>query len=285
MHRLGSVGGRACLLLGEGEGAEIADLERASRGRLPADPRAAVARFAEVRELAERGVAGDALLDPAKLGAPVPEPRQVFGIGLNYRDHAEEGGREPPSFPLVFTKFPSCLAGPRSDVPLPSDRADWEVELVVVVGRGGHRIPAERALEHVAGCCVGQDISERRVQFRGRPPQFSLGKSFPGFGPCGPGITFLPDLPASLDLAIRCRIGGELVQDGRTGEMIFGVPELVEAISSACRLEAGDLIFTGTPAGVGSLRKPPRYLAPGDVIESEIEGLGRLVNRCVAAAG
>lgn len=283
MYRLGSVDGRACLLIGEGEGAEIADLERASRGRLPADPLEAVARFAEVRELAARGVAPEGPLDPAALGPPVPRPRQVFGIGLNYRDHAEEGGREPPDFPLVFTKFPTCLAGPRSDVPLPSDRTDWEVELVVVIGRGGHRIPAERAPGHVAGCCVGQDISERRVQFRGRPPQFSLGKSFPGFGPCGPAITLLADLPESLDLAIRCRVNGELVQDGRTGQMIFGVPELIEAISSACRLEPGDLIFTGTPAGVGSLRKPPRYLAPGDVIESEIEGLGYLVNRCVPA--
>ncbi len=285
MLRLGSVGGRACLVIGDGEGAGVADLERASRGRLPAEPREAVARFPEVRELAGRGVEPDGPLDPEKLGPPVPRPRQVFGIGLNYRDHAEEGGREPPSFPLVFTKFPSCLSGPRSEVPLPSDRTDWEVELVVVVGRGGYRIPAERALDHVAGYCVGQDVSERRVQFRGRPPQFSLGKSFPGFGPCGPAITFLADLPDPADLALRCRLNGELVQTGRTGQMIFGVPELIEAISSACRLEPGDLIFTGTPAGVGSLRQPPRYLAPGDLLESEIEGIGRLVNRCVDAAG
>jgi 2-keto-4-pentenoate hydratase/2-oxohepta-3-ene-1,7-dioic acid hydratase in catechol pathway len=212
----------------------------------------------------------------------VPRPGAVFAIGLNYRDHAAEAKLELPKAPMVFTKFPSCLAGPAADVPLSSNRVDFEAELVVVIGRAAQDVPEARALAHVAGYCVGQDVTDRRLQFSDKPPQFSIGKSLAGFGPLGPWLTSLDELRDPLDLAITCRVDGETVQQSRTSEMVFGVPALVAWLSRHCALAPGDLIFTGTPAGVGSVRQPPRYLAPGQLIETEIEGLGRLANRCVA---
>jgi len=185
---------------------------------------------------------------------------------------------------MVFTKFPSCLVGPRADVALSSATVDWEVELVVVMGRRARRVPAEQALGYIAGYCVGQDVSDRRLQFADKPPQFSLGKSLDTFGPCGPAIVTLDALRDPNDLAIRCDIDGVVMQDGRTSDMIFSVPELIAFLSARLPLEAGDLIFTGTPAGVGSTRSPRRYLQPGEVVTSSIEGLGSLVNRCVAAS-
>jgi 2-keto-4-pentenoate hydratase/2-oxohepta-3-ene-1,7-dioic acid hydratase in catechol pathway len=224
--------------------------------------------------------AGDAPLDPARLGPCVPRPRKVFGIGLNYRDHAAEAGLEIPSQPLVFAKFPSCLAGPTAEIPLSSNRVDWEVELVVAVARRAKRLSARDALGCVAGYCVGQDVSDRRQQFADRPPQFTLGKSFDGFGPIGPALVTVDAFADPDDLALRCDVSGERVQDGRTRDMIFPVAELLEFLSRYVTLESGDLVFTGTPAGVGSARKPPRYLVAGDVVESEIEGIGRLRNTC-----
>jgi 2-keto-4-pentenoate hydratase/2-oxohepta-3-ene-1,7-dioic acid hydratase in catechol pathway len=206
----------------------------------------------------------------------------VFAIGLNYRGHAAEAGLEVPKTPMVFTKFRTCLVGPRADVVLSSAWVDWEIELVVVMGRAGRRIPAERALEHVAGYCVGQDISDRRLQFADKPPQFSLGKSLDTFGPFGPAIVSLDAVRDPNDLHLTCDVSGERMQDARTSDMIFPVPELIAFLSARLPLEPGDLIFTGTPAGVGSTRSPRRYLREGDEIRSTIEGLGTLVNRCVA---
>jgi len=263
----------------------VVDVARRSEGRFGVDPMEALARWEELGAWASGLSAddGDPVLEPAELGPCVPRPRSVFAIGLNYRDHAAEAGLERPDAPMVFTKFPSCLSGPRADIPLTSDRVDFEVELVVVMGREARRLPAARALDAVAGFCVGQDVSDRRLQFRDRPPQFCLGKSADGFGPIGPAVVSLDALRDPGDLAITCDVNGERMQDSRTRELLFPVPELVEEVSRWCRLAPGDLIFTGTPAGVGSVRDPRRYLAPGDVVESGIEGLGRLVNRCVAA--
>ncbi|MDD9936196.1 MAG: fumarylacetoacetate hydrolase family protein, partial [Myxococcales bacterium] len=179
-----------------------------------------------------------------------------------------------------FTKFPSCIAGPNAIIKLTSNRVDWEVELVVVIGRGGRNIAESAALEHVAGYTVGQDISDRRRQFGDNPPQFSLGKSCPAFGPIGPAVVSLDALADPGALAMTCDINGERMQDGTSADMIFGVPQLVAYLSEYCELLPGDLIFTGTPAGVGSTREPRRYLSAGDRIESEIEGLGKLDNRC-----
>ena len=261
------------------------DLERASGGRFGPDPMQALAAWdALVAWEAGARPRGEEPLDPRTLGPCVPRPRAVFAIGLNYRDHALEAGIPLPKAPLVFTKFPSCLVGPNSDVLVFNERVDYEAELVVVIGRAANAVPEERALEHVAGYCIGQDVSDRRLQFEGTPPQFSLAKSRASFGPIGPWLTSLGALAADPnDLAITCTLSGERVQASRTRELIFGAAALVAYLSRHCALEPGDLIFTGTPGGVGSLRQPPRYLVPGDVIETEIEGLGRLVNRCVEA--
>ena len=185
---------------------------------------------------------------------------------------------------MVFTKFPNCLVGPRADVELSSDFVDWEVELVVVIGRGGRRIPQSRAFEHVAGYCVGQDISDRRIQLTDKPPQFSMGKSIDTFGPIGPALVSIDAFADPNNLALTCDVAGERMQDARTSDLIFSVPELIAFLSSMCTLEPGDLIFTGTPSGVGSTRNPRRYLKPGEEIVSTIEHVGTLVNRCVEPA-
>ena len=260
------------------------DIEQVSQGRVSSDPMAAFSSWAEIRRLASEQTVGDAgrLIVPERLGPPVPRPTQVFAIGLNYRDHAEEAGLPIPDQPMVFTKFPTCLAGPNAAIPLTSDRVDWEVEQVVVIGREAHRVSAASAWDYVAGFCVGQDVSDRAQQFAGKPPQFSLGKSAPAFGPLGPALVSLDEIPNRDDMRLRCWIDGELVQDSSTKNLIVPVPALIEHLSRWCCLRPGDLIFTGTPAGVGSVRTPRRYLKAGETIESEIEGVGRLANRCVA---
>lgn len=276
-----NLAGRAVLL----RDGRAADVETASQGRFPADPMAAFeawdAFVGWASGLPEGAFAQP--LAPERLGPPVPRPQKVIGIGVNYRAHAEEAGMELPKQPMIFTKFPSCLVGPRADVVLSSDRVDWEVELVVVMGGRARMVPAARALEYVAGYCVGQDISDRRLQFADKPPQFSLGKSLDTFGPLGPAVVPLAGLRDPNDLAICCVIDGEVMQDGRTSDMIFAVPELIAFLSARLPLDPGDLIFTGTPAGVGSTRTPRRYLKAGEVVASTIEGLGTLVNRCVEA--
>jgi 2-keto-4-pentenoate hydratase/2-oxohepta-3-ene-1,7-dioic acid hydratase in catechol pathway len=278
--RLANLKGRATLVVQDG----VLDLERASGGRFGPDPMAALGAWDALRDWAagRRETAAEAPLDETLLGPPVPRPAKVFAIGLNYRDHAKEAGLEPPEKPMVFTKFPSCLTGPRADVRLSSAYVDWEVELVAVIGRGGRGIPAARALEHVAGYTVGQDISDRRLQFSDTPPQFCMGKSIDGFGPLGPAVVSLDAIPDPNDLALTCDVAGERMQASRTSDMVFGVPALVEHLSTFCTLAPGDIIFTGTPAGVGSVRQPRRYLKEGEVITSTIEHVGTLVNRCVA---
>jgi 2-keto-4-pentenoate hydratase/2-oxohepta-3-ene-1,7-dioic acid hydratase in catechol pathway len=260
------------------------DLETRSEGRFSSDPMSAFAAWEDIRAwLSERSASDrDPVIDVARLGPPVPNPTQVFAIGLNYKDHAEEAKLPLPGAPMVFTKFPSCLAGPHAEVPLTSDRVDWEVEQVVVIGREADRVRASHAWDHVAGFCVGQDISDRRLQFSDKPPQFSLGKSARAFGPIGPALVSLDELDDPDALRLRCSVAGEVMQDSTTANLIFPVCELIEYISRYCVLRPGDLIFTGTPGGVGSVREPRRYLAVGETIESEIEGIGRLSNRCVA---
>jgi 2-keto-4-pentenoate hydratase/2-oxohepta-3-ene-1,7-dioic acid hydratase in catechol pathway len=278
--RLANVRGRSSLVVGDG----VVDVERASRGRFSADPMAALAAWDAFAEWAagRRAAEADATLVEADLGPPVPRPRSVFAIGLNYRDHAREAGLELPKQPMVFTKFPGCLAGPFGDIVCHSERVDWEVELVVVIGRGGRWIAEGRALEHVAGYTVGQDVSDRGLQFADMPPQFSLGKSLDGYGPTGPAVVSLDAFADPNDVRLTCDVSGERMQDGRTSDMVFGVPALVAYLSRWCTLMPGDLIFTGTPAGVGSTRNPRRYLAAGDEVVSTIEGIGTLRNRCVA---
>lgn len=277
--------------LGLEAGGQVIDVHQRSEGRFPADPMAIwqdpAAPWPELCAWAaeQQPAPGDPKIDAARLGAPVPKPTQVFAIGLNYSDHAEEASLPIPLSPMVFTKFPSCITGPNADVPLTSNRVDWEIELVVVMGQLADRVSAENALDYVAGFTAGQDISDRGMQFKDKPPQFSLGKSARGYGPIGPALVTLDEFANPNDLALDCSIDDQKMQDSRTANLIFSVPELIEAISRVCPLLPGDLIFTGTPGGVGSAQDPRRYLAEGEVIRSGIEGIGRLENRCVAESG
>lgn len=280
--RVGNLDGRSTLFVDE----LAVDVAGASGGRYGSDPQQIYDNWdAFVAWCDDAELPAGTSYDPMGLGPPVPTPRQVFAIGLNYREHAAESGfAAPESEPPVFTKFPSCLAGPYTDVEVPPDgQVDWEVELVVVIGRTAHRVAATEALGFVAGYTVGQDISERKLQSAATPPQFSLGKSLPGFGPTGPWVVTLDQFDDPDDLALSCAIDGETVQDGRTRDLIFSVPELVSKLSATVTLLPGDLIFTGTPSGVGLGRKPQRFLAPGEQLTSRIDGIGELRQRFVAA--
>ncbi|MGV9734044.1 fumarylacetoacetate hydrolase family protein [Rhodococcus aetherivorans] len=221
-------------------------------------------------------------LEPAKLEAPSPQPRQVFAVGLNYAEHARESGLDKPTEPAVFTKFPSSVSGPQTVLELPTDTVDFEAELVAVVGRYSYRVPETQGWEHIAGLTVGQDISERTRQLTGPAPQFSLGKSFPGFSPTGPWLVTPDELDRRDDLGIGCSINGQVMQNGRTDDLIFSVPAIVAKLSAILPLLPGDLIFTGTPSGVGGARKPPVFLRDGDILETWVEGIGTITSTCRA---
>ncbi|HLL65702.1 MAG TPA: fumarylacetoacetate hydrolase family protein [Micromonosporaceae bacterium] len=270
--KLANLDGRSTLLR---DGLAV-DVHRHSGGQLPADPAAAFERWAELRSWADGLPAAGRPFDPAQLGPPSPRPRQVFALALNYPPHVAEAGYTPPEWPLVFTKFPTCVAGPVQEVTLPGDRVDWEAELVVVIGRRAERVSEEDAWNHVAGLTVGQDLSEREVQLRGQPAQFSLAKSYPGFGPTGPWLLTPDEFDDPDDLELTCELNGELVQHARTKEMIFSVPRTLALLSAVCPLLPGDLVFTGTPGGVGNRRTPPRYLTPADTLLTRVEGIGEI---------
>lgn len=274
--KLANVAGRAALVLGD----EIADLETVSSGSFGPDPMDAYARWAELRELAAGVTAGTGPLVEADLGNPVPVPRQVFAIGLNYGSHAAESGMDLPEVPATFTKFPESLTGPFADIELVGGANDWEVELVAVIGAPADRVAETDGWAHVAGLTVGQDVSDRHLQFAAGA-QFSLGKSRRTYGPLGPWVVTADELADPDDLALGCSVDGETVQDARTSDLIFSVPRLVAELSAVLPLLPGDVIFTGTPAGIGATRQPARFLAPGQVLESWIEGIGTIRNRCV----
>lgn len=186
-----------------------------------------------------------------------------------------------PEVPATFTKYPASLGGPFDDIEIIGGSVDWEVELVAVIGRAADRVAESDAWDHVAGLTVGQDISDRALQFAAGM-QFSLGKSRRGYGPMGPWLVTPDEVPDRDDLALGCSIDGETVQDGRTNDLVFGVARLVAELSAVLPLLPGDVIFTGTPAGVGMARKPPRSLQPGQVLETWIEGIGTIRSTCVA---
>ena len=274
--RIASVKGRAALVLGD----EVADIETASGGAFGADPMSPYADWTAFREFADSVTAGTGPLVEGDLDCPVPRPAQVFAIGLNYRSHAEESGMELPTVPATFTKFPASLSGPFSDVDVSTGTADWEVELVAVIGRQAENVAEADAWEHVAGLTVGQDVSDRVLQFAAGS-QFSLGKSRKGYGPLGPVIVTPDEFDDPDNLALGCSVGGEKMQDARTNDLVFGVPRLVADLSAILPLWPGDIIFTGTPAGIGATRQPPRFLRAGDVIESWVENIGTIRNPCI----
>ncbi|WP_020389748.1 fumarylacetoacetate hydrolase family protein [Kribbella catacumbae] len=285
--RVANLQGRLVVIAGD-PGHELAfDVEKGSNGRFGADPQrvyedwAAFTGWAVTAEW-ENGVQFSA----EDLGSPAPTPRQVFAIGLNYSEHAAESGFDAPtSAPPVFTKFPSCITGPHGVIEIPQGgHVDWEVELVAVIGQYAHHVPAGSAFDYIAGYSVGQDISERLLQMAATPPQFSMGKSLPRFGPIGPWLVTLDEFADPDDLELGCEINGEPVQRSRTGELIFSVSALVANLSASTPLLPGDVIFTGTPSGVGLGRDSQRWLGDGDVLTSHIEGIGELRHRFVVAA-
>ena len=271
----------------------ILDVEKASEGAFASDPMAVFARWDELVGWAasvDIGAHPDAQpLEAASLGAPVPRPRQVIGVGLNYADHAAESGLALPEEPVVFTKFPSSVAGPDVDVTLPGATVDWEAELVIVIAQGGRHIARSEARSHVAGFTVGQDLSERTVQWQGQPAQFSMGKSFENFAPTGPVVVTLEEFADPELLTLTTTIVGSdgtrtEVQNGTTDQLIFGVDDLIARLSETLELFPGDLIFTGTPSGVGAGRDPKRFLVAGETLITEISGIGQITQRFVAGA-
>jgi 2-keto-4-pentenoate hydratase/2-oxohepta-3-ene-1,7-dioic acid hydratase in catechol pathway len=221
-------------------------------------------------------------LSTVRLLAPIPRPPKLICVGLNYRDHAREAGLEIPSVPTIFSKFSNVVIGPGATIVLPkiSKRPDYEAEFAFVIGSGGRHIPAASALDHVFGYTIVNDVSARDYQMA--TSQWLMGKTFDTFAPMGPWIVTRDEIadPHALDLTLE--IGGEILQHSNTRELVFGVPALIEFISSVVTLEPGDVVATGTPAGVGFARKPPRYLRDGDEVVIRIPGIGELRNPVIA---
>ena len=227
--------------------------------------------------IAERGQP----LADIELLAPVPRPGKIVAIGRNYREHAAEEGVEPPAAPLIFAKWPSSVIGPGVDIrwdPGLTGQVDWEAELAVVIGRTARRVPPDAALDHVFGYTCLNDVSARDLQFG--DGQWIRGKSLDTFCPMGPYLVTADVVGDPQQLAIRCTVDGEVVQDASTALMYFSVAEIISHCSEAFTLEPGDVIATGTPAGVGAFRDPPRFLGDGARVVVEIDGIGRLENTC-----
>ncbi|MDJ0490237.1 fumarylacetoacetate hydrolase family protein [Rhodococcus qingshengii] len=288
--RIANIDNRAALVVGSPGIERAVDIATVSRGRFGPTLAGiyqawgnftAWAGSQDISALADDSFA----IDRSALGAPSPAPRQVFAVGLNYHAHAAESGFESPThLPPVFTKYASSFTGPDTEVIIPTGgNVDWEVELVAVIGRETSKVTENDAWSHVAGLTAGQDISERISQSRGPAPQFGLGKSFTGFSPQGPWLV-TPDEFANPDnLELGCSIDGKEVQKGNTRELIFPVAKLISALSHTVTLYPGDVIFTGTPAGVGVGREPQRFLQAGEQLDSWIEGIGELHQRFVDA--
>ena len=283
--RIANKDGRAVLI----QDGKALDIHTASDGAFGPDTLAVLEDWENFRSWAAGADASaGAEVADADLGTPVERPRQIFAIGLNYKDHARESNLDFPENIVVFTKFASSLTGPDADIALSSDRVDYEAELVAVIGREAHKVSVDDALDAVAGYAVGQDFSDRAVQLRPPAPQFSLGKSFPGYAQVGPAIVTLDEVADPNALDITCTFTGPtaqaqgserwVAQDGNTRDMIFSVAQIVSDLSQVVTLYPGDLIFTGTPAGVGMARENA-MIKPGDTVTTEISGLGSLVAR------
>jgi 2-keto-4-pentenoate hydratase/2-oxohepta-3-ene-1,7-dioic acid hydratase in catechol pathway len=221
-----------------------------------------------------------------RLGAPVARPWSFIAVGLNYADHAKETGQEIPSEPILFNKLGNTVSGPNDDVIYPkgADRMDWELEIAFVIGKRARYVEEKDAMQYVAGYSICNDVSERRFQMK-RNGQWMKGKACETFGPLGPWLVTTDEIKSPHNLSMELKVNGETRQKGSTSTMIFSIPYLVAYITQFCVLEPGDVVTTGTPPGVGSGMKPPQYLAAGDVMELEIEGLGRQRQTVVAFTG
>ena len=275
--KLGTVDGKAVLIKDD----HYFDVASLSDGAISSDSVEALKFQTELSELyetlSEKTATGN--LSEVELGNPVPKSPNCYAVGLNYRKHAEESGMDIPEVPMIFTKHTSCFVGPKANVEMRSDYVDWEVELVAVIGKEGKNIPKENALEHVAGLCVGQDISDRPAQFATTPAMFNLGKSFDTYGPMGPALVSLDLLENCESLDIECKLNGETVQKSNTSDLIFNISSIISYLSEIVSLNVGDTIWTGTPSGVGIASG--KFLKDGDILTSSIEGLGSMENKCV----
>jgi 2-keto-4-pentenoate hydratase/2-oxohepta-3-ene-1,7-dioic acid hydratase in catechol pathway len=238
---------------------------------------------AGLRAAAEAARRSDAVsVDPSsiRLLPPVPDPKKIVCLGLNYRDHAAESGAAIPKEPIVFSKYATALVGPEAAIVLPpvSREVDYEAELVVVVGRRGRHLTPQEAVGCVAGYTIGHDVSARDWQLKKDQKQWMIGKTFDSFAPTGPWLVTADEVPDPHALGIRLRLNGRTMQESNTRQMVFRVEEVLAYLSQVFTLEPGDLVFTGTPPGVGFVRQPPVFLRPGDVVDVEIDGMGVLRN-------
>ena len=275
-YKLANIEGRAALV----EGENYYDLETLSSGKFDKDTSNALNNLNGLSELSKDLSISEptGLLRNVRIDAPISAPKNCFAVGLNYKNHAEEAGMDIPAVPMIFTKHTTCLVGPNATIEMRSDHVDYEAELVVVIGSTGKDIQKDKAWDHVAGLCVGQDISDRTVQFSSKPPQFNLGKSFDTFGPMGPYL-ISPDLLEDKDsLQIECKVNEEIRQKDNTNDLIFNIPSIISYLSEILTLNTGDIIFTGTPGGVGVMEG--KFLKEGDVLRTSIEGIGVLENKC-----
>ena len=275
-YKLGSNSGRAIFIKDD----KYYDVNTISNGDISSNSLKALSDTEKLSQLyinlndyEPSGNLSDINLDPPII------PTNVFAVGLNYKKHAEESNLEIPPFPMIFTKHSTCISGPKSDICMKSDMVDYEAELVFVIGKGGKDISKQDAWQHVAGLCVGQDISDRPVQFHATPPQFNLGKSFDTFGPIGPYLVSTDLFDNKESLKLQCWVNDELRQETLTNDLIFDIPYLISYISEFITLNTGDVIFTGTPEGVGATQG--KFLKDGDILKTTIEGIGTLENKCV----
>ena len=223
--------------------------------------------------------------DKARFAAPIPRPPKLICIGLNYRDHAEEARQPIPEVPTMFAKFPTAVTGHGHPIVLPrnSTKPDYEAEFAIIIGRRGRHVPEERWRDYVFGYTIINDVSARDFQMA--TSQWMIGKTFDTFAPMGPAVVTADEIEDPHNLAISLTLSGEVMQNSNTRNLIFQAPRLIAYLSSVFTLEPGDVIATGTPAGVGFARKPPRWLKPGDEVRVTVEGIGELVNPVVAEPG
>jgi acylpyruvate hydrolase len=262
---------------GRVDGQRVVELDAPDVGSLLANP-----DWADLASADGAAGASSHALDGADLASLVPFPSKIICLGLNYASHIKEMGHELPEYPTLFAKFPGTLIGARDPILLPrvSEQVDWEVELGVVIGRRARHVSVEEAPAAIAGYTVVNDVSVR--DYQRRTSEFLSGKIFERTTPVGPALVTLDELPGGgADLAVRCEVDGAVMQESRTSDLLFGPAEIIAYVSDIITLEPGDLIATGTPAGVGAARTPPVWLRSGQVVRTVVEGVGECVNRCV----
>jgi 2-keto-4-pentenoate hydratase/2-oxohepta-3-ene-1,7-dioic acid hydratase in catechol pathway len=286
--RLVTFHGDGGLRLGVETGAGVVDVTEAAGDGARASVRSVAAGGPEALgrlQQAAGSASGAVPIEQLRLAPAVPDPGKIICVGLNYRKHAAEGGMPVPEQPIYFAKFANSLAASGDEVAIPAvtAKADYEVELVAVIGRPARKVAREQALDHVFGYATGNDLSARELQMRSS--QWTYGKAIDGFAPLGPYVVTADEVPDPQALGLRCSVNGELRQDSNTRDMVFGVAELVSDLSRIMTLEPGDVVYTGTPEGVVLGMADQPWLQPGDEVVCEIDGLGRLTTRLVADPG